>query len=322
MTNALVKVVTPQSRAIELVSPRVMKYAKSSRAENTVKAYKASWSDFHIWCVDRGVSSLPALPAEVAEYLAWCADGGLKTSTIGLRISAISSVHLLNRYPDPTKDESVKTVMAGIRREIGTRPAQKEPLLLAGLEKIVALQPNNLTGIRNRAIVLTHWAGAFRRGELMGLNVDDLKFTQHGVTILLRKSKTDQAGTGIEKSIPYLKNQSVCPVRALQAWIKKSGITDGPLFRKIDRHGKIWKTRLWDRFAADLVKTGVAKIGLDPKKYSGHSPRAGYVTEAAEKGIPALSIAAVTYQSLQTIARYQRSAGVVARDAVRKAFGE
>lgn len=322
MTNALVKVTTPQSKAIELVSPRVRKYAKSSRAKNTVRAYKASWQDFYVYCVDRGIAPLPAHPADLADYLAWCADAKMKASTIAMRISAISNVHKISKYPDPTKDEGVVELMKGIRREIGTRSNQKEPLLLSGLEKIVKLLPDNLTGVRDKAILLTHWASAFRRNELMGLNVDDLKFTQHGVTILLRKSKTDQAGVGMEKAIPYLKNESMCPVRAIQAWLKQSGITDGPLFRKIDRHGKIWKTRLWDHYAANLIKSGVAKIGLDPKKYSGHSPRAGYVTEAVEKGIPALSIAAVTGQTLQTVARYQRSAGTVARDAVKKAFGE
>lgn len=297
-------------------------FAENSKSKNTKRAYKASWQDFRYYCLYRNVKYLPASAGDVTDYIAFCGKGGLKVSTINVRLAAISLAHRLNGFADPTQDESVKSVMSGIRRKVGTRPVQKEPLLLASLKRIVAALPDNLTGIRDKAILLTHWAGAFRRNELMNLNVADLKFTQYGVTILLRRSKTDQAGVGFEKQIPYLKNEAVCPVRALQTWIERAEITDGPLFRKIDRWGKVGKKHLADRYAADLIKESVAKLGLDPRKYSGHSPRAGFVTDSAEKGIPALSIAAQTGQTLQTIARYQRSAGVVAREAVKKAFGE
>ena len=320
MNTSIVKI--HHSSALPVISKRVQYFVNADMADNSRKAYEIAWIDFTTYCSDRNIQPAPASPNDLAEYLVFCADGGLRVSTIKLRIASISKYHSINNLPDPTKNGIIKSVMGGIKRKMYVRPNQKKPLSRAGLTRIVAGMPDNLTGVRNKAIILIHWAGGFRRGELLDLNINDLEFIDSGVKILIRKSKTDQSGHGFVKTIPFIKETDVCPVLALRNWIEKSGITDGPVFRKIDRWGKVGTKRLWSRIEADIIKRGVSSIGLDPKKYSGHSPRTGFVTESVERGVDGLSIAAVTGQTLQTIAKYQRSAGVVAQQAIKKAFGE
>jgi integrase len=171
-------------------------------------------------------------------------------------------------------------------------------------------------GIRDRALLLIGFAGAFRRSELTSLDVADLDFIGNGMTIRLRRSKTDQEGRGETVGIPWGANRETCPVLALQAWLDTAAITTGPIFRPIDRHGNIRPQRLSDRAVALIVKRHAEAAGLDAAKYSGHSLRAGLATSAAMGGASERAIMRQTrHRSLPMVRRYIREGDLFRENA-------
>jgi integrase len=126
-----------------------------------------------------------------------------------------------------------------------------------------------LIGARDRALILLGFAGAFRRSELVGLDVEDCVFGKDGLTVTLRRSKTDQTGEGRKIGIPYGSNPDTCPVRNVQAWLEIAGVTAGPLFRSINRHGQVQAGRLSGIDVARVVKKLAERAGLDAGKYAG-----------------------------------------------------
>jgi integrase len=120
---------------------------------------------------------------------------------------------------------------------IGAAQIGKSPLLTKDIRKIVRACPRTLAGPRDKALVLTGFTGAFRRSELARIEVSDLTFNKNGVVIDPRVSKTDQEGAGRKVGLPFGKNKSTCPVRALRAWLKASRVKHGPVFRRVDRSG-------------------------------------------------------------------------------------
>ena len=147
-----------------------------------------------------------------------------------------------------------------------------------------------LIGARDRALILLGFAGAFRRSELVALDIEDCAFGKDGLTVTLRRSKTDQEGAGRKIGIPYGSNPETCPVRTIQAWIEQAGISAGPLFRSISRHGQVQPGRLSPIDVARVVKKLAERAGLDAAKYAGHSLRAGHATSAAIAGASERSI--------------------------------
>jgi integrase len=174
-------------------------------------------------------------------------------------------------------------------------------------------------GTRDRALLLLGFAGAFRRSELVGLDVKDLAFTREGLTITLHRSKTDQGGTGRKVGVPFGANPETCPVRLVQAWIEHAGLADGPLFRPIDRHGRLGAGRLSGVDVARVVKKLASRAGLDPAKYAGHSLRAGHATSAAIAGASERSIMAQTgHRSVQMVRRYIRDGSLFRENSAGK----
>jgi site-specific recombinase XerD len=285
-------------------------YAQASKADNTRRAYSRDWRDFAAWCDDHDVLALPAAPATLCLYLSALAQLGRRASTIERRLAAISQAHqAAGRVPSPTLDWQVRTVMAGIRRRLGTAPDQKAALETAQLRRLLAATPEDtLGGQRDRALLLLGFAGGFRRSELVALDVGDLEESEHGLRVRLRRSKTDQEGEGDVKGIPWGSHLETCPVRAVRAWLEASQVTEGPLFRAVDRHGRLGGGRLGDRAAAEVVKRAAQRAGLDPAQYAGHSLRAGHATSAAAGGAPERAIMRQTgHRSLQTLRGYIRS---------------
>ena len=127
------------------------------------------------------------------------------------------------------------------------------------------------------------WAGALRRSELIQLNIEDISITRDGLILHLNKSKTDQKGEGQDIALPYGSNPLTCPVRSFEDWLTASGISEGPLFRRMDRHGNILG-RLTPQSVRLIVKKCCEKIGLDPDKYGAHSLRSGFCSTAAQAG--------------------------------------
>jgi site-specific recombinase XerD len=297
------------------VAEQAREYARRARAESTIRAYRTDWRDFEAWCARQPTSSLPATPEAVACYLASMADHH-KASTIQRRLSAISQVHQMKGFESPTKNEVVRSVLKGIRRTIGTAPDEKAPLVAADIREMVAGLPDTLIGKRDRALLLLGFAGAFRRSELVGINVEDLTTSEEGLTVLLRRSKTDQEGQGRKIGIPSLPASDACPVRAVRAWQEAAGITTGPLFRSVACGGRLQTKRLSNNAVAEIVKHRLP-AGRDAAKFAGHSLRAGFVTSAANGGASIKAIMRQTgHRSLETVMRYMRDASLFRGNAL------
>jgi integrase len=287
--------------------PRLVReYIRVSKAPNTVRGYQSDWRDFCAWCAARAQVPLPATPDTVAAYLADAADR-LKPGSLKRRLNAIAEAHKAAGAESPTHAPVVKNVMKGIRRTKGTAPAQKAAALTEDIRAMVEASEASLLGARDRALVLLGFAGAFRRSELVSLDVGDCVFSRDGLTVTLRRSKTDQDGAGRKIGVPYGSNPDTCPIRVLQAWIEAARIADGPVFRAVNRHGRVRPTRLSDLTVARVVKKLAAAAGLDPAKYAGHSLRAGHATSAAIAGASERAIMNQTgHRSTAMVRRYIR----------------
>jgi site-specific recombinase XerC len=167
----------------------------ASKAESTIRGYRADWRDFCGWCEARGLNPLPASPETVASYIADCA-GRLKVGTVQRRINAIAEAHKAVGLESPTHHAMVTNTMKGIRRMLGTASVQKAPAVTDDIRAMVDATDMALIGARDRALVLLGFAGAFRRSELVELDVEDCTFGKDGLTVTLRRSKTDQERQG------------------------------------------------------------------------------------------------------------------------------
>lgn len=283
-------------------------YARLSKAENTLKAYRSDWAAFISFCERRQVASLPAAPATVAAYAADAART-LKANTVERRLTAISQVHQLAGCANPVEDKLVRTVMAGIRRVKGTAQQGKEPLSPEVLRSMfINREPHDLRTVRDRALLLIGFAGALRRKELVQLRFEDLRFTEGGVVVTIPQSKTDQQGEGQTVGIPFGSHLQSCPVLALEAWLDRARITSGPLFPVIGRWGtEVGVKPICDHQLAKIVKRHAELAGLDPALYSGHSLRSGLATAAAAGGASERSIMEQTrHRSLKQVRKYIR----------------
>jgi integrase len=254
----------------------------------------------------------------VAAYIAECA-GHLKPGSIQRRSNAIAEAHKAAGVESPTHAAIVRNTLKGIRRTLGTAPAQKAAALTNDIRAMVDAADDGLIGARDRALILLGFAGAFRRSELVGLEVEDCAFGKDGLTVTLRRSKTDQTGEGRKIGIPYGANPDTCPVRNLQEWISQAGISTGPLFRSINRHGQVQAGRLSGIDVARVVKKLAERAGLDASKYAGHSLRAGHATSAAIAGASERSIMRQTgHRSVQMVRRYIRDGSLFRENSAGK----
>lgn len=282
-------------------------YAAAEKADATRRAYRSDWQDFAGFCADRGVASLPAAAATLAAYAAALADKGRKYSTIRRHVAAIAYAHKLKGFDPPDAAEPVKAVLRGIRRRIGTAVTRKAPATARVIAKLLYRLPDTLAGKRDRAILLLGFAGARRRSEIVALNVADLEFVDAGVIVHLRRSKTDQEGRGA--IVPVPNGKKLKPVEALRDWVASAGVTEGPLFRPIGKGDRIGATRLSDRAVAEIVKRHAAAAKLDPKVFSGHSLRAGFVTQALTDGVDPFRVMDITlHADINTLRDYDRRA--------------
>ncbi|MET0342271.1 MAG: tyrosine-type recombinase/integrase [Polyangiales bacterium] len=296
------------SPALEPLVEDARTYARNARAERTVAAYRAQWRHFSDWCARHALAALPASPEAVVLYLTARAREGRKVATLAQALTAISQAHVRAGHGSPRMHPAVRETFLGIQRMHGSPPTQKEPLLIAELQRVVGTLGDDTSGLRDRALLLVGFAGAFRRSELCALSIDDVRFVADGLTIVLRRSKTDQEGRGRTIAVPRGAAALTCPVRTLEAWLQRAAIVAGPVFRSVDRHGNVGGA-LRGGDVACIIKRRVRGAGLDPATYSGHSLRAGLVTSAAKAGKRAHVIMKTTgHRSVAMVHRYIRDA--------------
>lgn len=284
-----------------------MGYAKAEKAQATRKAYGTDFRIFAAWCETKGAASLPALPETVAAFLAAEAGAGVKPSTIGRRVAAIRYAHKLAILPTPTDAEGVKATVRGIRRTFGGAKVKKSPAVAAKMKNMVATAPEGLAGLRDRALLLLGFAGAFRRSELVALDVADIEQTPEGLRVTVRRAKTNQEGLG--RTLAIARGDMACPVKALAAWLDAAGISTGPLFRPINKAGTVADSRLTAQSVALIVKAYAGRAGFDASAFAGHSLRSGFLTSAAGNGASIFKMMDVSgHRSVDTLRGYVRDA--------------
>jgi site-specific recombinase XerD len=288
----------------------VAAYLEASISANTRRAYRCDMAHFTAWG-----GTIPTSPETVAQYLAEYAEA-LTVATLSRRLVAIGKAHTMQGLPNPCSSDLVRMTMRGIRRTRGKPQRQAAAAIKEDVLAMVGAMGGSMKDIRDRALILVGFAGAFRRSELVAINVTDVEPVAQGIVIYLRRSKTDQDGRGRKVAIPYARG-TTCPVSSLKAWLEAAGITEGPVFRSVDRHGHVADTRLSGEAVAVVVKTRAEAAGLDPARYSGHSLRAGLATSAATAGVPAYKIRQQTgHASDAMLGRYIRDGELFWKNAV------
>jgi integrase len=286
---------------IATVGATARDFIRASLSKATQRAYKADLEHFRAW---GGV--VPSTPVQVAQYLADHAET-LAVATLRRRLATLAKAHAFGGYPNPVDSEAVKLTLRGIRRTHGKPQGRARPIECADLLRIVG-EPKTNQEVRDQALLLIGFAGAFRRSEIVALDIEDLEFIDQGLLITLRRSKTDQEGSGRQVPIPFARG-NICPVRALRRWLESSGIDEGAIFRPITRAGRVLPARLTPQSVALILRKRLTRIGLSVDRMSGHSLRAGFVTSAAKIGTSIAKISAQTgHRSTDMVLRYVREA--------------
>ena len=275
-------------------------YARRAKADNTRRAYRAGVRAWCAWCAGHELPCLPADAADVVAFLAAERGRGLSVNTVELRRAAIRSLHFIAGLPVPTAEARVTATLAGIHREAaeaGELPAKKLAATANILCQILAGMPDDLAGVRDRALLLVGFAGALRRAELAAIRVEHLEASERGLRLTLPRSKGDRTGSGVTVAIPYGTTE-LCPVRALRRWQEAANITAGAVFRRIfvpptrqkagegPRPSPVVGTRAIDAgTVARIIKTRAAKAGFDPDEVGGHSLKRGALSSGMERGV-------------------------------------
>ncbi|MDB3894720.1 tyrosine-type recombinase/integrase [Candidatus Pelagibacter sp.] len=296
---------------------------KSSKANNTIRAYKSDFNDFGLFCAKNGLKSLPTEPKIISLYLTYLSTKNIKMSTLKRRLVSISVIHRLKGHYIDTKHPSIIENIMGIKRRKGSIQRGKKPILINNLKTIINVideyNKEEIKRLRDRSIILIGFSGGFRRNEIVSIDYDDLDFVQEGLKINVRRSKTDQFGEGFVKALPYFNNQLYCPVVSLKDWLNISKIASGPVFRRFNKGSSLSEKRLTDQSVALLIKEYLNLAGIDSKNYSGHSLRSGFATSAAESGAEERNIMAMTgHKSTEMVRRYIKEANLFKNNALNK----
>jgi integrase len=281
---------------------------RHKKAANTKRAYGQAITRFQRWCTQAGREHMPATTDTTALFVADQLKGGARLATVELGLSAIRDAHLHARHPVPI-DEAVRQLFANAKRRLREKPRQKAAITIEQLQRMSAalIAEKSPIAARDRAVIVFGFAGGWRRSELVGLDLADIEITSKGAAVQLRASKTDQRAQGRIVAIPRGSKPELCPVRALQSWLKERGNHPGPLFTQCRPPGTPTLERIQGETINQALKRALKRIGEDQTRYGAHSLRAGFVTTAAEAGASEISIMQRTgHRSMATVLRYIR----------------
>ena len=287
--------------------------ARPDLAASTERAYAHDWADFAAFCRRHGLEALPAAPQTLALYLksletkksqspAGLRSGGagLSISTLRRRLAAIASKHATEKLETSTDHPLVKKLVRRYGRSRGTAKKKEDALTIERLPAILMAMPDDLPALRDRALLLLGYAGAFRRSELVALDVADLRFSNVGLYVWIAAAKNDPRKKGRELYVPRLLGTELCAVRALERWLEVVAVT-AAIFRTFDLRHRLTSNRLDPGDVARILRRRCAAAGVIGD-FAGHSLRRGFITNAAKKKVPIESIKRVTGQ---------RSSGIV-----------
>ena len=307
---------------LKLLHEATLNNLKSSKANNTLRAYKSDFKDFGVFCAKHGFNSLPSEPKVVSLYLTHLSKNS-KFSTLRRRLVSISMVHKLKGHYLDTKHPIIIENLMGIRRVKGSIQKGKKPILISHLKLLINVineqKIDENKKLRDKSIILIGFGGGFRRNEIISIDFEDLEFVKEGLKIMIRKSKTDQFGEGMIKGLPYFSNEIYCPVLNLKKWLETSRIKSGPIFRRFSKGSLISDKRLTDQSVVLIIKEYLKLAGIENKNFAGHSLRSGFATVAAESGADERSIMAMTgHKSTQMVRRYIKEANLFKNNALNK----
>lgn len=307
MPNLKPALVVP-SRDLEELIEKTRNFMRGAISPATVRAYQSDFADFVRFCREHNLASLPASPTTVALYISDRAST-LANATITRRLTAITKAHQAFGSKDSPASSHhfvVSETLKGIRRAIGTAQHGKDALMTSDVRKMIEHCPRGLRGLRDRALLLVGFAGAFRRSELAASEFADLTFTAEGLVVNLRRSKTDQEAKGREVGIPFGANELTCPVRNLKIWLGRGHIDCGPVFRSVGKSGRLSQLPLAPDSVAWIIRQAARRAGLTGD-ISGHSLRSGHVTTASAAGVREVVIMKITgHRSVTTLRKYIR----------------
>jgi len=293
------------SPALSVSDPRLARltetardYARAARAENTQRAYESDWRQFASWLRRQGFDPLPPDPRTVGLYLAACADGTgrmtpMSVASLERRLSGIAWHYRQLGDPLDSRDRHISTVLAGIRRQHGRPPVQKEAIFADELLAMRATLDMDLRGLRDRAILAIGFAGGLRRSEITGLDrgpqqsEDGTGWIEilDGGVLLTINGKTGWREVEIGRG----SRPDTCPVALVETWMRLGRIAHGPLFRRIaKKNAGVAAERLTDKHVTRLVQKCVLKAGVRgdlpegerKRAFGGHSLRAGLASSA------------------------------------------
>jgi len=305
----------------EGIETRLKTYSEAALSLNTRQAYWADFGRFTMWANENGVDNIPASPETLCRWIDHLVSEKKRITTIRRSVAVIRAAHRLEDRPDPCT-KLVKHVLLGVARTIGSPTRQAEPLTLPKLRQVISIIPNDLRGVRNRALVLLGWFAALRRSELVAVRLEDLEHCHEGIILTVRRSKTDQEGRGRRIAIPVVDDSDLNAVAAVNEWIISSDIKTGFLFRSIGKsdaetptQGNFFeKTKpraLTPRSVALIVQRLAKLAGLPWQKYSGHSLRSGFATTCAAAAVPTIDIQKVTgHKTAAQLAVYVREGNI------------
>ncbi|MEW9554977.1 site-specific integrase [Nonomuraea sp. NPDC050783] len=298
----------PPAPQEHLLEGRTARLVEEGLAANTRLAYARDFGAYATWCASTGRTLLPATPATLANYVAHLAAQHYAPSTIDRALACVLAAHDHAQLAKPATT-AARLALRAYRRERaqqGHRPRKSPPITIDRLRAMVeALPAGTPTGRRDHAVLVLGFALMGRRSEITDIDLDDLTFTADGLELYLPFSKTDQDAHGESVAIPYGQHPQTCPVRVTRAWLTDltgAGVTAGPLFRPIDRHGRIAarahpaagrgrRERLTPQTINLIVKRAAEAAGLeDAAAYTAHGLRAGGATSAAKAGAPMSAI--------------------------------
>ena len=304
------------------LSSKSLQSLTATKSESTINAYESDWNDFCDWCKYNDKSSFPATAETIVNYINDLADYA-KSNTIKRRISAISENYNAAGLSsqNPCNEWIVREALIGISRIKGSMQKSKTPIYWEELEEIIHRMDDSIVSIRDKAILLLGFMGAFRRSEIVSIDLEDMVRSPQGIIITIKHSKTDQKQEGQKVGIPYIQNKEMDCISSLNQWIQIAKIKEGPLFRKISKAGNVLENRLSDKTINLIVKKYIILIGLDPDFYGAHSLRHGFATFAAMHGIEERLIMKQTrHRSVEMVRHYINEADVFLNNPLNKIF--
>lgn len=291
------------------ISPETARRLLDRHPENTKRAYDRNWEQFARWCDHEGRTALPATAQTLADYVVRLIGISLAPATIDQAVGTIRSIHADAGHKDTPDTRETLKMLRQYKREwadAGGRVRKAPPILIPALRAMIqTCDLDTPAGLRDRSLLLLGFNGMCRRSELSKLDITDIRAAgDEGVSLYIKYSKTDRDAEGTKVSIPFGQHAATCAVRAARDWIAllaEHGITAGPLYRPVDRHGRVGgepqtagraAQRLTGASVSEIVRRRARLAKLDDATtYTGHSLRSGGATSAYMAGAPVAQIA-------------------------------